>query len=141
LEPVRSLTARVELELNTLQREAFSYFEHEVDPANGLVKDKTVADRPASIAATGFALAAYPIAVERGFISRAAAVERTLNDVAVFLGKPTRSRARRDRIPGILLSLSRDANRASGLGLRALNGRHGLLAGRNADGCGLLRIA
>lgn len=43
---------------------------------------------PASIAATGFALAAYPVGVERGFISRAAAVERTLTTLRFFSNSP-----------------------------------------------------
>ena len=60
-------------EVDTLQRESFSYFEHEVNAVNGLVIDKTAQNSPASIAATGFALAAYPVGVERGFISRAVA--------------------------------------------------------------------
>jgi hypothetical protein len=65
-------------ELEQLQRESFSYFLNEVNPTNGLVIDKTADGSPASIAATGFALAASPIAVERGFMSRSGAVERTL---------------------------------------------------------------
>jgi hypothetical protein len=35
------LNAAVEAELVDLQRVSFSYFEHEVNPANGLVADKT----------------------------------------------------------------------------------------------------
>ena len=62
-------------ELESLQRDAFSYFLHETNAKNGLVRDKTAPDWPASIAATGLALAAYPVAVERGFITRAAAVD------------------------------------------------------------------
>ncbi|GEM_PF-1534072 len=61
-------------ELEKLQRESFSYFLHETNPDNGLVIDKTAVDWPASIAATGFALAACPVAVGRGFMPRAAAV-------------------------------------------------------------------
>jgi hypothetical protein len=75
-------------EVDTLQRESFSYFEHEVNSVNGLVIDKTAQNSPASIAATGFALAAYPVGVERGFISRAAAVERTLTTLRFFSNSP-----------------------------------------------------
>jgi hypothetical protein len=75
-------------EIETLQRQSYSYFEHEVNSANGLVIDKTAPNSPASIAATGFALAAYPVAVERGFISRAAAVERTLTTLRFFSSSP-----------------------------------------------------
>jgi hypothetical protein len=53
-------------DLATLQRQSFSYFVHETNPENGLVVDKTSKNWPASIAATGFALAAYPVGVERG---------------------------------------------------------------------------
>jgi hypothetical protein len=73
-----------DLELEKLQRESFSYFLRETNAENGLVIDKTAAGSPASIAATGFALTAYPIAVERGFMSRAAAVERTLTTLRFF---------------------------------------------------------
>jgi hypothetical protein len=61
---MRDLKLPIEAELGTLQRESFSYFEHEVNPVNGLVRDKTTQAWPASIAATGFALAAYPVGVD-----------------------------------------------------------------------------
>ena len=82
----RKLT--VDAELEKLQRETFGYFWHETNPANGLVIDKTAADWPASIAATGLALACYPIGVERGFMSRSAAVERTLATLRFFWNSP-----------------------------------------------------
>ena len=91
IEPARTAAARtsratwdVEAELEKLQRETFGYFLHEVNPENGLVIDKTAAAWPASIAATGLALAVYPVGVERGFISRAAAVARTLATLRFF---------------------------------------------------------
>ena len=72
-----SLTASTtEALLAKLQHASFDYFLHETNPANGLVIDKTAPNWPASIAATGLALAAYPVGVERKFMSRAAAVER-----------------------------------------------------------------
>ncbi len=74
----------IDAELEKLQRETFEYFLHETNPSNGLVIDKTAADWPASIAATGLALASYPVGVEREFISRAAAVERTLATLRFF---------------------------------------------------------
>ena len=75
-------------DLEKLQRESFGYFLHETNPANGLVIDKTAPAWPASIAATGMALAAYPVAVERGFMARAAAVERTLATLRFFWNSP-----------------------------------------------------
>ena len=78
----------VDAELQKLQRETFDYFLHETNPANGLVIDKTAENWPASIAATGLALACYPVSVERGFMTRAAAVERTLATLRFFWNSP-----------------------------------------------------
>ena len=78
----------VDAELEKLQRETFGYFVHETNPANGLVIDKTAPDWPASIAATGLALACYPVGVQRGFMTRAAAVERTLATLRFFWNSP-----------------------------------------------------
>ncbi len=70
--------------LKTIQREAFDYFLHEVNPLNGLIADKTQEGSPASIAAVGLALTAYPIGVERGFMTRPEAIERTLTTLRFF---------------------------------------------------------
>ncbi len=75
-------------ELEKLQHESFNYFLHEANPTNGLVVDKNAAAWPASIAATGLALAAYPVGVERGYMSRIAAVERTLTTLRFFWNSP-----------------------------------------------------
>jgi hypothetical protein len=81
--------------LDVLQRDAFKYFLKETNPANGLVPDRTRADEPsragnapASIAAVGFALTAYPVGVERGFHTRAEAVEKTLATLRFFWTSP-----------------------------------------------------
>ena len=70
--------------LDTLQRHAFDYFLNETNSANGLVADKSQQGAPASIAAVGFALAAYPVGVERAWISRDSAIERTLAALRFF---------------------------------------------------------
>jgi Uncharacterized protein conserved in bacteria len=70
--------------LGTIQREAFNYFANEANLANGLVADTTQPGVPASIAATGLGLTAYPVAVERGFISRREAAKRTLATLRFF---------------------------------------------------------
>ncbi len=70
--------------LECLQRESFDYFVYETNPENGLVADKTQEGSPASIAAVGLALAAYPVGVERAFITRAQATERTLATLRFF---------------------------------------------------------
>jgi hypothetical protein len=78
----------VDSTLEKLQRDSFGYFVHETNPANGLVADKTAANWPASIAAVGLALAAYPAGVERGYLPRASAVERTLATLRFFSDSP-----------------------------------------------------
>ncbi len=70
--------------LDALARDAFQYFLRETNPANGLVVDKTEPGAPASIAATGFALAAYPVGVERSWMTRAEATGRTLAVLRFF---------------------------------------------------------
>jgi hypothetical protein len=74
--------------LNQLQRDAFAYFVTEVNLANGLVKDCTRPDFPSSIAAVGLALAAYPVGVERGLLTRVEAVERVQKTLRFFWTSP-----------------------------------------------------
>jgi len=64
--------------LALLQRAAFEYFLPAMNPANGLIGDNSRANAPSSIAVVGFALSSYPVAVERGWLSRADAIARTL---------------------------------------------------------------
>jgi hypothetical protein len=64
--------------LDHLQRDAFSYFLNEVNHSNGLIKDCTRPAFPSSIAALGMALTAYPVGVDRGFLSRASAKTKIL---------------------------------------------------------------
>ena len=68
------------------QRHAFGYFEDTVDPASGLVLDSTQPDSPCSIAGVGMALTAYPIAIERGYMTRAQGIAITLQTLRFFAG-------------------------------------------------------
>ena len=70
--------------LDRLQHAAFSYFLEQFNAENGLVADTSRAGSPCSIAVVGFALSIYPIAVERGWMTRADAVERTLVTLRFF---------------------------------------------------------
>ena len=54
-ESMRRMNLALDAELEQLQRQTFGYLQHETNPANGLVIDKTAPDWPASIAATGLA--------------------------------------------------------------------------------------
>ncbi|MGH6610311.1 MAG: glucoamylase family protein [Burkholderiaceae bacterium] len=79
--------------LNALQKDSFSYFINQANPANGLVLDKSRAEWPASIAAVGLALGVYPIGVECGFIAREQAIERSLNTLRFFDQAPQGKRS------------------------------------------------
>ncbi len=74
--------------LDKLQRETLGYFLHESNPKNGLILDKTKKDSLASIAATGLALASYPVGVERAFLTREDAIKRTLATLRFFWSSP-----------------------------------------------------
>jgi hypothetical protein len=74
--------------LEKLQRDTLGYFLEETNPRNGLVSDSTRAGAPASIAAVGFALAAYAAGAERGFLSRADAIRRVLATLRFFWDSP-----------------------------------------------------
>src|SRR6266550_1259399 len=71
--------------LLSLQRDTFSHFWREANPANGLLPDNThQKTAPASIAGVGLALAAYVVAVSHGFVTRAEALGRILATVRFF---------------------------------------------------------
>lgn len=76
--------------LDEIQKTAVRYFLEESNPANGLVRDhahnfqKGARKAPASIAATGFALTAYPIAIERGWLDYSEGFERTRRTLEFF---------------------------------------------------------
>src|SRR2546421_5773525 len=77
-----------EKELDKLQQTTFGYFLKETNTMNGLVPDNTREGAHCSIAPIGFALAAYPIAIERSFITRSEAVTRTLTTLRFFWNSP-----------------------------------------------------
>ncbi|MBX5158270.1 hypothetical protein HJB89_14200 [Rhizobium sp. NZLR8] len=72
--------------VDRLQHSAFKYFLKYSNPENGLVADTSIGGVPASIAAVGFALSSYPVGVERCWINRAEAAERTVNTLRFFAG-------------------------------------------------------
>jgi hypothetical protein len=75
-------------ELNRLQLTTLQYYLHESNPANGLIRDKTDAAAPASIAAVGLALTTIPVLVERGVLSREFAPEIALRRLRFFRDSP-----------------------------------------------------
>ena len=74
--------------LDTLQSRTFNFFWEQTRPATGLTPDRWPAKSFSSIAAVGFALTAYPIGVERGYVTRTQAAERTLTTLRWFYQAP-----------------------------------------------------
>ena len=64
--------------IEDLARRTFRYFWETSDAGTGLAPDRYPTSAPCSVAAIGFALTAYIIGVERGFVSRGEARQRTL---------------------------------------------------------------
>ena len=71
-----------------LERRTFDFFWDTTHASSGLVPDRYPTPSFSSIAAVGFALTAYPLGVERGYITRAQAVERVLATARFFHGAP-----------------------------------------------------
>ena len=72
--------------LDRVQREALQFFVDNCNHDNGLVCDSTQPGAPCSIAAVGFALTAYVVAVERRWMARSDAIVRTLAALRFFDG-------------------------------------------------------
>jgi hypothetical protein len=79
--------------VDQLQERTFRYFWDTADPKTGLVPDRFPTPSFSSIAAVGFALTAYPIGAERGYITRDQARERVLRTLRFFRDAPQGSAA------------------------------------------------
>jgi hypothetical protein len=62
--------------IEDLEERSFRFFWDLTDSATGLCPDRAPQESFSSVAATGFALTAYPIGVERGYITRSEARQR-----------------------------------------------------------------
>lgn len=71
-----------------LEKRSFDFFWETANPVNGLVPDRWPNPPFASIASVGFALTAYPVGVERGYVTRSQARDRTLATVRFFRDAP-----------------------------------------------------
>ena len=74
--------------LDTVQARTFDFFWETTNAENGLAPDRWPDPPFASVAAVGYALTAYPIGVERGYITREQARERTLTTLEFFWEAP-----------------------------------------------------
>lgn len=70
--------------LDSLQKRSFMYFINEINPENGLVKDRSTETSPSSIAAVGFAYPIWALGSQKGWITRQYAAQLTLNSLNFF---------------------------------------------------------
>src|SRR4051812_11476281 len=71
-----------------LEARTFRYFWDTANPKNGLIPDRFPTPSFASIAAVGFALTAYPVGVERGYVKRNEARKRVLTTLRFLRNAP-----------------------------------------------------
>ena len=74
--------------LDTLERRTFRWFWELSDSSTGLTPDRAPTRSFVSVGAVGFALTAYPIGAERGWVTRAEAAERVLRTLQFFWRAP-----------------------------------------------------
>lgn len=90
--PPSNGAARLKVEqvfsVDELQRRTFLYFWELALPGNYQIPDRWPTEAFSSIAATGFGLTAYFIGVERGYVSRDAAADRTLQTLRTLWKLP-----------------------------------------------------
>ncbi len=96
--PTANVSPQDDTFLEDLQRRTFQYFWEHTNPENGLTLDRTRADgqaKPkghnsyniASSGASGFAITGYCVAADRGWVPRAAAIERARKALDFFANR------------------------------------------------------
>src|SRR5436305_257646 len=75
-------------DLERLQWTTLDYYLQAINPANGLIRDKTDLTAPSSIAAVGMALASLPVLVEGGVVPRALGAVWALKRLRFFQASP-----------------------------------------------------
>src|SRR6185503_14558264 len=86
--PQRMRRHRLPAFYEDVEERTFRYFWETVNRKNGLAPDRWPTRTFSSIAATGFALTAYPIGVESGWCRRAEAADLTLTTLRFFWNAP-----------------------------------------------------
>jgi hypothetical protein len=74
--------------LDTVESRTVRFFLESSDRSTGLVPDRFPSESPCSVAAVGFALTCYPIAVERGIIGRHEAALRVQTTLRTLVSLP-----------------------------------------------------
>jgi hypothetical protein len=86
--PSAALSPRQVAFLDTLEQRTFAWFWEKTNATNGLTPDRWPTKSFSSVAAIGFALTAYPIGVERGYVSRTDAANRVLTTLRFMYRAP-----------------------------------------------------
>ncbi|MDD4969067.1 MAG: glucoamylase family protein [Paludibacter sp.] len=73
--------------LTLVQRETFDYFWNYAHPVSGLARERLNSGDIVTFGGTGFGIMGIPVAIERGFITRAQGLER-MNKIISFLNLP-----------------------------------------------------
>jgi hypothetical protein len=94
--PAAVLPSEDDILLDELQRAAFRFFQEQADPHTGLVRDRARSDGSksegkASIAASGFALSAWAVATQRGWVDRASALVQVRRALRFLADKAPRN--------------------------------------------------
>ena len=71
-----------------VEERTFRFFWDTANPKNGLIPDRFPTPSYSSVAAVGFGLTSYPVAVERGYVTRKQARQRVLATLRFFRNAP-----------------------------------------------------
>ena len=74
--------------LDYLEQTALDFFWYESDTSTGLIRDRSEPWAASSVAAVGFGLTAFPVGVERGWLTRAEAAGRTAKVLETLWSAP-----------------------------------------------------
>ena len=90
-EPVPAAPTKPELPplFDDIERRTFQFFWDTTNERNGLTPDRFPSRLFSSIASIGFALTAYPIGIENGWVSRTQAIDRTLTTLEFLRDIPS----------------------------------------------------
>lgn len=89
IEPLKQERLELPPLFRDIEKRTFQFFWDTTNEQNGLTPDRYPSRPFASIASIGFALTAYPIGIERGWVNRTQAVDRTLTTLKFLRDLPS----------------------------------------------------